>query len=118
MAVLLALRFALELSLLAAFAVGGWRLGAGFTAWALAIALPLGCALVWGLLLSPKARLSLPLVPRLVVELTLFASAAALLWVADLPTFAVALVVGEVVVLALLLALGQRLGRDQLQTID
>ena len=113
--VLLALRFALELALLAVFALGGWRIADGVAPqWILAIVLPVACAVVWGLLIAPKARIDAPLAIRLLVELALFAVAAGLLWVADLRAFALVLLVGEVVVLGALLASGQRPGREQL----
>lgn len=44
----LALRFALELSALAALGAWGWGRGSGWTAAALAIGLPLAAAVVWG----------------------------------------------------------------------
>jgi hypothetical protein len=117
-AALLGLRFLLELALLAALALGGWSVGeATWSRWLLAVALPVVAAAVWGLLLSPKARLSLPLAPRLVLELALFALAASLLWATGQRAFAVVLFVGEVVVLGALLAAGQRPGPDQQQTV-
>jgi hypothetical protein len=51
-----------------------------------------------------------------VIELVLFATAAVLLWLADLTTWAVVLLGGELLVLGGLLASGQRPGRDQLPT--
>jgi hypothetical protein len=115
--VLLTLRFLLELALLAAMGVAGWRLaGATWAQAILVVTLPLVTAIVWGLVISPKARVQLPLAPRLVIELVLFATAAVLLWLADLTTWAVVLLGGELLVLGGLLASGQRPGRDQLPT--
>lgn len=55
----LGIRFLLELSALAAFGVWGFS-ARGHLGWRvlLAIALPLGVAIVWGLFISPKARIS------------------------------------------------------------
>lgn len=93
--------------MLAAFAVGGWHLAGQTVAQVmLAIALPVAAATVWGLLLSPKARLSAPLGIRIALELVVFAVASALLWIADHHAAAVALLGGEVVVLVGLLVRG------------
>ena len=118
-AALLGLRFVLELALLAAFAAAGWSLGpTSWSSWLLALSLPVAAATVWGWVLSPKARLSLPLTPRLVIELTLFVTAAGLLWLAGQQTLGVLLLVAELVVLGGLLATGQRPGRDRAHTAD
>jgi hypothetical protein len=75
-----------ELVLLAAFAVAGARLVDGTGARiALAAALPLAAAVVWGLLLAPRARRRLDHPVRLAVKLALVAAASALLVWADLP---------------------------------
>ena len=106
-AVLLAARFVLEVALLAGLAIGGWALPEA--EWAkvlLAVALPVAAAALWGLLLSPKARLITPLPLRLVIEVLLFGSAALALWVADRTAFAVVLLTLEAVVLISLLASG------------
>jgi hypothetical protein len=106
-ALLLTLRFLLELTLLVAFGIGGWHL-VDATGWqvVLAVALPVLAASVWGLLLSPKAKWTTPLGLRIVIELALFAMASALLWSAGPVGFAVALLVAEVVVLSSLIATG------------
>lgn len=105
--VLLALRFLLELCLLATFAVIGW---AAFDSWVLQVAaavlLPLIVAVCWGMLLSPRRRIDLPLSVRIVVELVLFAAAAVGLWSVGLPALAWGLGVSELVVLLLLLFSG------------
>jgi hypothetical protein len=46
------------------------------TAWLLGIGAPLLAAIVWGALVTPKARWPQPLPVRLVIELLLFAAAA------------------------------------------
>ena len=112
-AALFTLRFLLELALLAALAVGGWNLSE--TTWLqllLAIALPVVTASVWGLLLSPKARVKAPLPIRVVIELALFVLAAALLWAAGLAVVATALLLTELVVVCALIATGTPPGSD------
>ena len=107
MPALLAARFALELAMVAAFARVGWQAGGAMpVSLVLALLLPLAAATVWGLLLSPKARLTVPLPARLVLELALFAAAAGGLWWAGAPGWALALGLGELVVLGALVATG------------
>ncbi|MFL6287318.1 MAG: DUF2568 domain-containing protein, partial [Actinomycetes bacterium] len=99
-AVLLTLRFLLELSLLAAFAIGGWSLtDTMWTQLLLAALLPLMAAFVWGLLLSPKAKFVISLPVRVAIELCLFGAASALLWTAGPAKAGTALLVTELVVL-------------------
>lgn len=106
-AVLLAPRFVLELALLSALAVAGWRLPDPVWAQvALAAGLPVAAATLWGFVVSPKARAGAPLLVRLAVELALFATASALLWVTGSETAAITLAVAEALVLGGLLATG------------
>jgi len=115
-AVLLAARFLLELALLAGLAIAGWRLSEAV--WAellLALALPVAAATTWGLVVAPKARFAAPLPIRLGVEVLLFGSAALLLWQVGLASFALALLVLEVVVLVSLLASGNPPGPQRPQ---
>ena len=100
--VLLALRFALELALLAAYAVACARLVDGWPGIALGAAAAVAVAVVWGLLLSPRRRIAAPVAVRVVVELLLFAAAGLLLAASGLPALGAALVLSEVVVLSLL----------------
>ena len=73
----LALRFLLELSALAALGYGGAHLRAGLAVRvALAVVAPLVAALVWGAVVSPKARVRAPAPVRLLVELAIFGAAA------------------------------------------
>ena len=75
-----------ELVLLAAFAVAGARLVDGTSrASRSAAALPLAAAVVWGLLLAPRAQRRLGHPARLVAKLALVAAASLLLVWADLP---------------------------------
>lgn len=72
----LAVRFALELCL---FAVAAWW-GADTGGIALAVAVPLAVAVVWGVFVSPKARVRVGEVGRALIEAALFlAGAVALL---------------------------------------
>ncbi|HET7571667.1 MAG TPA: DUF2568 domain-containing protein [Gaiellaceae bacterium] len=93
----LGLRFLLELALLAGVGSWGWE----ETGWWGAAALPLAFAAIWGVFLSPKARVRLPRGVRLALELTVFALAAAGFFGAGHPrlalAFAVAVAVGEAI---------------------
>jgi len=68
----LALRFLLELALLAAFALWGTHAGGV----AVAVAAPAAAAALWGAVLSPKARVPAPAAVRVVLEVILFGLAA------------------------------------------
>ena len=68
----LALRFLLELAMLAAFALWGAHAGGA----AAAVAIPLAAAALWGTVLSPKARVPAPAVLRIALEVLLFGAAA------------------------------------------
>lgn len=106
-AVLLAPRFVLEIALLTALAVAGWRLpDPRWAQVALAATLPVAAAVLWGSVVSPKARAGAPLPVRLAVEIALFATASALLWATGSETAALALAAAEAVVLGGLLATG------------
>lgn len=100
--VLLGLRFLLELALWASFTVAAVRLVDGPAGWVLGLVATAAATAVWGLLLSPRRRIRLPLPARVAIELALFAAAAALLAASGLTTAAVALVLAELVVLGLL----------------
>lgn len=71
----LALRFTLELCLLAALGFWGAHFG---TSWivsvSLAVMAPLSAAIVWGLFVSPKARIRTSTATRLGMELGVFAA--------------------------------------------
>lgn len=103
--VLLALRFLLEVALLVALLVGAVS-SVGVTSpvagWLLGAVLVVLTAVVWGVFLSPRRRVHLPLAVRVVVELLLFLGAALLLWAGGHEVAAGVLIVAEVVVLAAL----------------
>ena len=88
----LALRFFLELCVFAALAYWGWHVGMNLP---LKIALGLGMFLlvivVWGVLLSPRARVSLPTVPWVLLQVVIFGAAVMGLAAADRPRLALAL---------------------------
>jgi hypothetical protein len=71
----LALRFALELAALAAFATWGLHAVRGPARFALAAAAVLAAATVWGMWVAPRARRRLADPARLLVELAFFAAA-------------------------------------------
>lgn len=76
-ALFLTLRFVLELSMLAAFAVAGWELGGGgLTGGALAVLLPVCAAALWGAFVAPKASRRLARGPRVALECVIFGLAA------------------------------------------
>lgn len=119
MTALLAARFLLELALLAGLAVGGWTLAeAGWAKVLLAVALPVAAATLWGLLVSPKAKVVTPLPVRILVEVVLFGTAGLMLWLAGLATFAIVLLVLEAVVLISLLATGHPPGPEASLGVD
>jgi hypothetical protein len=72
---MLALRFALELAALAAFATYGLDAVHGPARFALAAALVLAAAAVWGRWVAPASRRRLADPARLVVEVVFFAAA-------------------------------------------
>jgi len=83
----LAIRFALELALLAALAYWGWHLGGGDLAGLiLAVALPIVAAALWAVFRTPRdTREARPIVPipgavRLALEFALIGLAAYGLW--------------------------------------
>jgi hypothetical protein len=111
--VLLALRFLVELALFAAIAYGASRLAEGTVVRVLLGAVGLAVVTtLWGVLLSPRRRVALPLGWRVAVELGLVATAAVGLALFGQAQLAVALVVAEVVVLLALAALGFPPGAD------
>lgn len=108
----LAVRFLLELASLAAFAYAGARAVDGLPlSILLAIAIPAVAAVVWGLLVSPKAPIRLPEWLRLTVQLIFFGGAALALALANQQPLAWAYAVAAVVNTTLYYAWGQY-GRD------
>jgi hypothetical protein len=69
--------FLLELGGLAAAAYCGLETGSGAIRWLLAVAAPLAFAVVWFLFIAPKARIRIPRLAALAIELALFGLLAA-----------------------------------------
>ncbi|WP_439027025.1 YrdB family protein [Haloarchaeobius sp. DT45] len=96
--VVLASRFLLELGVLVALGYWGFRAGDGsLVRYGLALGLPLLAAVVWGLFVSPKARVPLRGLSRLSVELAVFGGGSLALYAAGFPALAVAFAVVAVV---------------------
>jgi hypothetical protein len=97
----LALRFLLEMAILAALAYWGWAEHHGLWRAVLAVGLPLAAALLWGTFRVPgdpkDAPVPVPGPVRLLLELVLFAAAVWFLAAADQPSAAA--VLGVLVVL-------------------
>jgi hypothetical protein len=89
----LVLRFLLELSALAATAYWGFATASGVTQWVLGLGAPLLVAVVWGLFVSPKAKIELPRPTRFAIELLVFAAAVLALAAASQPVLAFVLAV-------------------------
>jgi hypothetical protein len=98
----LGLRFLLELCLLAALAYAGLQVHV-----LLAIAAPLAAAVVWGLLVSPKAPVSLPTAVWVAVQVILFGAAVVGLVLAGNPLLAITFAIAVVINLALVLFWGR-----------
>jgi hypothetical protein len=106
----LALKFVLELCMLAALAYWGAQAGDSVAAdVALAVAAPLAAAALWGRWAAPKARRRLPRPRRIAFELGMFALAAVALAAADKRVLAAIFVAAVAVNTALLLAWGDEL---------
>ncbi|GAA4486802.1 YrdB family protein [Microbacterium panaciterrae] len=80
----LVVRFLLELALLAGAATAAWRLVPGEVSWLAASATIIAFAVVWGLFLSPKAKIGIPPAGRMCLEIVLFGGVGAALWVTGL----------------------------------
>jgi hypothetical protein len=97
----LGVRFLLELCLLAALAYVGLQVNV-----VLAIVAPLAAAVVWGLLVSPKAPVSLPTVAWVAVQVVLFGVAVVGLVVAGNAVLGVVFGIAVAINLALVLIWG------------
>jgi hypothetical protein len=101
----LALRFLLEVGVLAALGLWGFHTGRGpITAAGLGIGAPLLAAVVWGTFGAPGATVSTPGPAHLLLETAVFGSAAAALATAEHPAlawvFASAVVINRVLMFA------------------
>ena len=100
--VLISARFLLELALWSSFTVACVRLVDGWLGWVVGLALTAVVTVLWGLLLSPRRPISLPVAVRVTIELALFLFAGILLATSGLVALGAALVLAELVVLGLL----------------
>jgi len=103
----LTVRFLLELCMLAALAYWGQEAAAGAAGWALGAGAALAAAVVWGILVAPKAQRRLAEPQRMLLEAVLFGLAALALVAADKPWFGAALFAAFAVNRALLVKLGE-----------
>jgi hypothetical protein len=101
-------RFCLELASLAGLAVWGWETGPDGWNVVLAIAAPVAAALVWWMLVAPKAPRPQRDPWRLLLEVAVFGGGALAFAAAGLETSAVVLGVAAVTHLAATFVLGQR----------
>ena len=93
----LVLRFLLELSALTATAYWGFATASGLTQWVLGLGAPTLVAVVWGLFVSPKAKVELPRPAQFAIELLIFAAAAIALVAANQPILGIMLAALELV---------------------
>jgi len=93
----LAVRFLLELALLAVLAVGAASLVDGLAGVGLTIVVVVAAATAWGLFVSPKGRYLAPEPLRWAIEASLFAAGGAALWLAERPALGIALFVAALV---------------------
>jgi Na+/H+-translocating membrane pyrophosphatase len=99
---LITLRFLLELALLFSYVLVCVRLLDGALGWVVGLLLAVAVATVWGMLLSPRRPVRLPLAARLGIELALFAAASSLLALSGLGLLGVGLMALELLDLGLL----------------
>ncbi len=115
--VLLGLRFALELALFTAIGILGSRLStAPLLRWGLALGMVAAAVVIWGVFLSPRRRIDLPLPGRVGLELALFGLGAFGLAWSGHTAWAWILIVAEVTVLVALWLLGLPPGTDAAAT--
>jgi len=93
----LVLRFLLELSALTATAYWGFATASGLTQWVLGLGAPALVAVIWGLFVSPKAKVELSRPAQFAIELLVFAAAGLALVHAVQPVLGIALVGLELV---------------------
>ena len=106
----LAVRFALEVVLLAAVGWWGAQVVAGWPGVALGISLVVVVAAVWGAVVSPRARVRAPGSVRVAVEVGLFGLAGLALASVGQVWWGVALVLADLAVIGALALLGRRAG--------
>jgi Protein of unknown function (DUF2568) len=85
----LVVRFLLELAALAAVGYWGFSSHSGVTQWVLGLGAPVAVAAVWGLFVSPKAKVDLPRPAAFAIELLVWAAAALALAASGQPALAI-----------------------------
>lgn len=81
--------FLLELAMLAAYGVGGYELASNTAIrWLLAIVFPVIVGVLWGIFLSPRARVQLPYPLKLAGRILLMIGGALILWSAHMTLLA------------------------------
>ena len=103
----LAVKFALELVAIGAFAYWGSRVDGTVVAFVAGIGAPLAAVVVWGLFAAPRASRRLPTPQRVPLELGVFALATVALVAAGLTAVGIAFAAVVVVNFALLVVLDQ-----------
>lgn len=93
---LLAIRFVLELCLLAAFAWVGYGVAPPGAEVACGAAATICVALIWGIFLSPRRRVEIGSAGRLLMEIILFAMASTALMVGGHPRMATLLAIAAI----------------------
>jgi hypothetical protein len=105
----LALRFLLEIASLIAIGYWGFYRGQNLLQdILLGIGLPFVMAVIWGMFVSPKARMRLPEIGRLAIELLVFGGGVLALFGVGRPTLATILAVLVLIHLPLTFLLDQR----------
>lgn len=99
---LITLRFLLELALFASYVVAVGRLIEGVVGWLTGLVVAVALAVVWGMFLSPRRQVRLPLAARVAIELVLFVGAGVLLMLSGLVVLGVGLIALELLDLGLL----------------
>jgi hypothetical protein len=103
----LALKFALELAAIAAFAYWGASLDGAVVSVIIGIAAPISAVAAWGLFAAPRSRRRLAIRARLPFELSVFALATAALLAVNATALAIAFAAAVIVNAVLLTRLDQ-----------
>ena len=105
MAVVLTLRFLTELALFVSVAWWGSQQFSGIFGLLAAAGLVVALAVTWGVLLSPRARIRMPSLARVLVEVLLFGLAALALSDLGRPWWGAVLLAGDLAIIAALAVL-------------
>lgn len=81
--------FVLELAMLGAYGFGGYEASSNtIVRWVLAIVIPAIVAVLWGIFLSPRARVALPYALKVAARFALMIGGALILWSAHVTVIA------------------------------